>query len=55
MFKDPRGSRIRKEYFIRGHSNLTSCDVHVEDFIDNITGLLATEFCPEECVERQCL
>ena len=51
--KDPRGSRIRKEYFIRGTQPTTSCDVHVEDFIDNITGLLATEFCPEECVERR--
>ena len=50
---DPRGHRIRREYFIKGTQPTESCDVHVEDFIDISTGLLATEYCPEELVERQ--
>ncbi|MDD4569642.1 MAG: penicillin-binding protein 1A [Tepidanaerobacteraceae bacterium] len=50
--KDPRGHRTRKEYFIRGTQPTEHCDVHVEDFLDVSTGLLATEFCPEELVER---
>jgi penicillin-binding protein 1A len=51
--KDPRGHRTRREYFIRGTQPTEPCDVHVEDFIDTSTGLLATEYCPEEVVERR--
>ena len=50
--RDPRGHRTRGEYFIRGTQPTEHCDIHVEDFIDTSTGLLATEFCPEELVER---
>jgi len=50
---DPRGHRTRNEYFIRGTQPTDQCDVHVEDFIDTTTGLLATEFCPENAVERR--
>lgn len=51
--RDPRGHRVRGEYFIRGTQPTDTCDVHVEDFIDTTTGLLATEYCPEEVVERR--
>lgn len=51
--RDPRGHRTRGEYFIKGTQPTETCDVHVEDFIDTSTGLLATEFCPEELVKRQ--
>lgn len=51
--RDPRGHRIRGEYFIKGTQPTQTCDVHVEEFIDTTTGLLATEYCPEEVVERQ--
>jgi len=51
--KDPRGHRVRGEYFIRGTQPTETCDVHVEEFIDTTTGLLATEFCPEEVVQKQ--
>jgi penicillin-binding protein 1A len=51
--QDPRGHRIRSEYFIRGTQPSDHCDVHVEDFIDTSTGLLATEHCPMELVERR--
>jgi penicillin-binding protein 1A len=50
--RDPRGHRIRREYFIRGTQPTETCDVHIEDFLDVSTNLLATEFCPEELVER---
>ena len=32
--RDPRGHRIRREYFIKGTQPTETCDVHVEDFID---------------------
>jgi len=51
--KDPRGHRTRSEYFIRGTQPTEYCDVHVEDFIDTSTGLLATQYCPEELVQRR--
>jgi len=51
--KDPRGSRIRNEYFIKGTEPTQTCDVHVEEFVDSSTGLLATQFCPEELVVRK--
>lgn len=51
--KDPRGNRIRQEYFIKGTQPVKTCDVHIEDFIDTSTNCLATEFCPEELVQRQ--
>ncbi len=50
--RDPRGPRIRAEYFIKGTQPTEPCDVHVENFLDVSTNLLATEFCPEELVER---
>lgn len=50
--RDPRGHRIRREYFIKGTQPTETCDVHVEDFLDVSTNLLATEYCPEELVER---
>ncbi len=50
---DPRGSTARYEYFAPGTVPTETCDVHKEVFIDTSTGLFATEYCPEELVERR--
>ncbi len=50
---DPRGSTARYEYFAPGTVPTETCDVHQEVFIDTSTGLFATEYCPEELVERR--
>lgn len=52
-YKDPRGPRIRGEYFIKGTEPTTFCDVHVERKIDISTGLLAAPYCPPELVQTK--
>jgi len=52
-YEDPRGSRVRGEYFIKGTEPTSFCDVHVEKQIDVSTGLLATPDCPPELVETK--
>lgn len=52
-FKDPRGARVRGEYFIKGTEPTSFCDVHVEKQIDISTGLLATPYCPPELVQSR--
>lgn len=51
--RDPRGSTIRKEYFIKGTEPKDTCDIHVEEVIDTTTGLLATSYCPFEFMESK--
>ena len=46
--KDPRGSQLRSEYFIKGFYPAESDDMHVECEVCKITGKLAGEFCPKE-------
>lgn len=50
---DPRGSTARYEYFAPGTVPTETCDIHKEVFIDTSSGLFATEYCPEELVERR--
>ncbi|MCF6097026.1 penicillin-binding protein 1A [Thermovorax subterraneus] len=50
---DPRGSRIRYEYFIKGTEPSEFCDVHVQKLIDITSGLLATPYCPPEQVKQK--
>ena len=50
---DPRGSTARYEYFAPGTVPTETCDVHQEVFIDKVSGLFATEYCPEDQVERR--
>ncbi|HHW04124.1 MAG TPA: penicillin-binding protein 1A [Thermoanaerobacterales bacterium] len=52
-YKDPRGARVRGEYFIKGTEPTSFCDVHVEKQIDISTGLLATPYCPPELVRTK--
>lgn len=51
--RDPRGSRVRTELFVKGTEPTEECDVHVEVAIDSSTGKLATEYCPEELIENK--
>lgn len=51
--KDPRGSMIRKEIFIKGTEPKETCDIHVEEVIDTTTGLLASSYCPFEFMESR--
>jgi len=44
--RDPRGSRVRSEIFVKGTEPAEFCSVHVEKIIDTTTGLLATPYCP---------
>lgn len=51
--KDPRGSTVRDEIFVRGTQPTDFCDVHVELEIDTTTNKIANEYCPEEYVEKR--
>ena len=46
--KDPRGSRVYTEYFVKGTAPSKSCTTHVEAEIDTDNGKIATEFCPNK-------
>ena len=50
-YRDPRGSRVRGEYFIKGTEPTATCNVHIEQMIDTSTGLLASPYCPQEFVQ----
>lgn len=50
---DPRGSRVRYEYFIKGTEPTELCDVHVQELIDTASGKLATPYCPPEQVVQK--
>lgn len=51
--RDPRGSTIRTEIFVKGTEPRESCDVHVEATIDKTNGKLANEYCPEDVLETK--
>ncbi|WP_353097679.1 PBP1A family penicillin-binding protein [Tissierella praeacuta] len=46
--RDPRGSTVKSEIFVKGTEPKSYCDVHVEVTIDSTNGKLANEYCPEE-------
>lgn len=46
---DPRGT-VRSEIFVKGTEPKSQCDIHVEAQVDEATGKLAGEFCPESSV-----
>lgn len=50
--KDPRGSTVISEKFISGTVPSEKDDYHVELMIDTSTGKIASEFCPEDVVEK---
>jgi penicillin-binding protein 1A len=50
-YRDPRGPRVRGEYFIKGTEPTATCNVHIEQMIDTSTGLLASPYCPSEFVQ----
>jgi len=50
---DPRGSTAYTEYFAVGTVPTETCDVHKEVLICKDSGLFATEYCPEDSVQRQ--
>jgi penicillin-binding protein 1A len=45
--KDPRGSRVKYEYFLKGTEPTEPCDVHFKSTICKDSGLFSTDFCPE--------
>ena len=49
---DPRGSRIKKGYFIEGTEPITRCRTHVLVEYDAICGGVATVFTPEGHIEK---
>lgn len=49
--RDPRGSMVISEMFISGTVPTSRDDFHIEQRIDTSTGMMATEFCPDESVE----
>lgn len=51
--RDPRGTTVRTEMFVKGTEPTEECDVHVEVAIDTSTGKLATEYCPQELIENK--
>ena len=51
--RDPRGSAVRSEIFVRGTQPTEFCDVHVEVEIDTSTNKVANEYCPESLVEKR--
>ncbi len=51
--RDPRGSTVRTELFVKGTEPTEECDVHVEVAIDTSTGKLASKYCPPELIENK--
>jgi penicillin-binding protein 1A len=52
-YKDPRGSRVRMEYFKKGTEPKEECTVHVLEKVDKTNNMLANEYCPPEVVEER--
>lgn len=50
---DPRGSTIRKEFFVQGTQPTEFCDAHVELDICTITNKIANEYCPKDSVAKR--
>lgn len=44
--RDPRGSTVKSEIFVKGTEPKQTCDVHVQRIIDSSNGKIANEFCP---------
>lgn len=51
--RDPRGSTIKNEIFVRGTQPTEFCDVHVEVEVDTSTNKIANEYCPEGNIEKR--
>ncbi|MTI54135.1 MAG: PBP1A family penicillin-binding protein [Geosporobacter ferrireducens] len=51
--RDPRGSQVHTELFVKGTEPKEHDDVHVEVEIDTSTGKLATPYCPPTLVEKR--
>lgn len=47
---DPRGSRVRSEYFAQGTQPTQHCDVHKRVSYCSVSGKLSNEFCPSESI-----
>ena len=43
---DPRGSKVRSEFFVAGTEPKDYCDVHQSVQVDTSTNMLANEYCP---------
>lgn len=48
--RDPRGSMVRNEYFVKGTEPLEYDDAHVELTICDYSQKLATDFCPDAVI-----
>ncbi|QUI21976.1 PBP1A family penicillin-binding protein [Vallitalea pronyensis] len=44
--RDPRGSTIRQEYFVKGTVPTETCDVHIKHTMCSASGLFANKYCP---------
>lgn len=51
--RDPRGSTVRSEIFVKGTVPTEQCDVHVELDIDTVTNKIANKYCPPGNVEKR--
>lgn len=51
--RDPRGSTIKSELFVKGTQPTEFCDAHVELDIDITTNKIANEYCPKENVQKR--
>ncbi|TZE82277.1 transglycosylase domain-containing protein [Calorimonas adulescens] len=51
--RDPRGSRVVRDIFIKGTEPKGYCTVHQVATVDVTTGKLATEYCPPEDVQTK--
>lgn len=54
-YKDPRGSTVKTEYFIRGTQPTKTCDLHVAAQLCKESGKYATQYCPEESIETKAM
>lgn len=50
---DPRGSQVRKEYFLKGTKPVEVCDVHVKANICTFSNKLPNQYCPLDNVEER--
>jgi len=51
--RDPRGSTVKSEIFVKGTQPTEFCDAHVEADVDITTNKLANEYCPKENVQKR--
>ncbi|MCI8506200.1 MAG: penicillin-binding protein [Lachnospiraceae bacterium] len=50
---DPAGTMVYTEYFARGTAPTEVCDHHIRVTVCRLSGVLATEFCPEQLRENR--